>query len=241
MRVRFLIDPGFDLLDLSGPLFGVRRYQRDRRWCLWHRHRIQRRRGAKLRRSVGGQHFAVAPRRAGLGSLSAAAGRLVAIFRLLEFDPPSDRIRRALAFARTHLSEELSVSRLAEVVRLRQRQFSRAFAAETAVSPAKAVERLRAEAAKPTIENSREPLALIARAAGFSDPERMRQAFVRSFGQPPQALWRQSRGTLLLPIGENAMGDTLRRRHQRSIQLVWACPLGWAAKVACHGEVLSFD
>jgi transcriptional regulator GlxA family with amidase domain len=112
---------------------------------------------------------------------------------LLEMEPPTDRIREALAFARAHLHEELSVPRLAEVARLSPRQFSRAFVAQTGVSPAKAVERLRAEAAKPLIEDSSKPLDTIARAVGFCDPERMRQAFVRVFGQPPQSLRRQSR------------------------------------------------
>jgi len=36
-------------------------------------------------------------------------------------------------------------------------------------------------------------LALIAEMTGFRDPERMRRAFVRAFGQPPQALRRAAR------------------------------------------------
>jgi transcriptional regulator GlxA family with amidase domain len=112
---------------------------------------------------------------------------------LLELDPPSDRIRRALAFAREHLGEPLPVSRLADAACLSERQFARAFMAESGVTPAKAVERLRAEAARPLVEETANPLESIAESVGFSDPERMRQAFVRAFGHPPQALRRLSR------------------------------------------------
>jgi transcriptional regulator GlxA family with amidase domain len=33
----------------------------------------------------------------------------------------------------------------------------------------------------------------VARSTGFGDPERMRRAFIRAFGQPPQALRRAAR------------------------------------------------
>jgi transcriptional regulator GlxA family with amidase domain len=112
---------------------------------------------------------------------------------LLELDPDSDRIRRALSFAREHLSKPLSVERLAEVAHLSVRQFSRAFLAATGMSPAKAVERLRVEAARCMVEDSRETLETIARTAGFSDPERMRQSFIRVLGQPPRTLRRAAR------------------------------------------------
>ncbi len=43
------------------------------------------------------------------------------------------------------------------------------------------------------IEESSEALESIARAVGFSDPERMRRAFIRVFGLSPQAIKRLSR------------------------------------------------
>jgi transcriptional regulator GlxA family with amidase domain len=43
------------------------------------------------------------------------------------------------------------------------------------------------------VEDSNESLEEIARAVGFVDPERMRQSFIRAFGQPPQALRRAAR------------------------------------------------
>jgi len=112
---------------------------------------------------------------------------------LQALDPPSDRLRHALAYAREHLHEALPVERLADVACLSPRQFTRTFVAETGVTPAKAVERLRAEAARARIEESREPLEHVARGVGFSDTERMRRAFLRLFGHPPQALRRAAR------------------------------------------------
>jgi transcriptional regulator GlxA family with amidase domain len=112
---------------------------------------------------------------------------------LLELQPKSDRIQDALAFAKKNLKGELSVETLADAARLSPRQFSRAFRAETGQSPAKAVETLRVEAARVLMEEAQHPVEVIARETGFSDPERMRRAFLRAFGQPPQAIKRAAR------------------------------------------------
>ena len=107
---------------------------------------------------------------------------------LLELQPKSDRIQDALAFAKKNLKTDLSVEVLAEAARLSPRQFSRAFRSETGQSPAKAVENLRVEAARLMMEEAQHPVDVIARETGFSDPERMRRALLRAFGQPPQAI-----------------------------------------------------
>jgi transcriptional regulator GlxA family with amidase domain len=100
---------------------------------------------------------------------------------------------------RAHLTEPLTVERLACRAAMSPRNFARAFAAETGTTPAKAVERLRLEAARMAIENSHAPLERIAEAVGFSDAGRMRRAFLRSFGQPPQALRRSARAQAAPP------------------------------------------
>lgn len=112
---------------------------------------------------------------------------------LSQLEPDSDRIRIALAFAREHLSEPLPVERLAETARLSPRQFGRAFRKETGETPAKAIERLRTEAAYLRLQDGSEPVDVIARAVGFNDTERMRRAFVTRYGQPPQAIRRMAR------------------------------------------------
>jgi transcriptional regulator GlxA family with amidase domain len=113
---------------------------------------------------------------------------------LLELEPKSDRIQSALAYAKGNLASPLTVVELAKAAHLSPRQFSRAFRAETGQSPAKAVENLRVEAARLMMEQSRHPIDIIARQTGFADRDRMRRAFLRAFGQPPQAIRRNARG-----------------------------------------------
>lgn len=112
---------------------------------------------------------------------------------LLELEPKSDRIQSALTFAKKNLALPLSVEQLAEVARLSPRQFSRAFRAETGQSPAKAVERLRLEAARLMLEQSRHTIDQVATETGFTDSRHMREAFLRAFGQPPQVIRRSAR------------------------------------------------
>jgi transcriptional regulator GlxA family with amidase domain len=112
---------------------------------------------------------------------------------LLEMDRPDGRFPRLMGWMRERLHEPLGVDRLAEQATMSPRNFARAFLAETGVTPAKAVERLRVEAARERIEAGPEPIDAIAAAMGFGDPERMRRAFLRAFGQPPQALRRTAR------------------------------------------------
>ncbi len=112
---------------------------------------------------------------------------------MLDLEPESHRIRDALHYAREHLAEDFPMEAMAAAVGLSTRQFGRVFLAETGQTPARAVERLRAEAARPRIEDGDEPLEHIAASVGFGQAERMRQAFVKLYGQSPQSLRRQMR------------------------------------------------
>ncbi|WP_371421700.1 GlxA family transcriptional regulator [Tardiphaga sp.] len=112
---------------------------------------------------------------------------------LLELKAPTGRFAPLLSWAREHLDQALTVERLAEHAGMSARHFTRAFIAETGATPSKAIERLRVEVARQRVQGSSEAIELIAQSAGFRDPERMRRAFIRSFGQPPQALRRAAR------------------------------------------------
>jgi len=107
-------------------------------------------------------------------------------------EPESDRIRQVLIYMREHLRQELSTEHLAAVACLSPRQFGRSFLTETGETPAKAVERLRVEVARLKVERSAEPIEIIARTSGFADPERMRRAFIRVTGHPPQSIRRMA-------------------------------------------------
>ncbi len=139
--------------------------------------------GPELARTVAKQMVVHQRRSGGQSQFSA----------LLELEPKPDRIQNALEFARKNLHSELTVENLADAAHLSPRQFTRAFAAATGESPAKAIEKLRLEAARLLLEDSRHPIENIAKQTGFADRERMRRAFVRTFGVPPQAMRRQAR------------------------------------------------
>ncbi len=112
---------------------------------------------------------------------------------LLDFDPSSDRMSAVLSYIRTHLREELSVQRLAEVAHMSARQFSRVFAATIGVTPSKAIERLRVEAARPLIEAGNQSFEEIARGQGFGNADHMLRSFQRVIGRTPQELRRAIR------------------------------------------------
>jgi transcriptional regulator GlxA family with amidase domain len=112
---------------------------------------------------------------------------------LLDMTPKSDRIELVLAHIRQNLRNPLTIEELAAVANLSSRQFSRAFLAETGQSPAKAVEQLRLEAARFMIEEGRHTVNVVAQETGFADRERMRRAFLRTFGVPAEVLRRTAR------------------------------------------------
>jgi transcriptional regulator GlxA family with amidase domain len=112
---------------------------------------------------------------------------------LLDMTPKSDRIESVLGHIRRNLRNPLTIEELADVANLSPRQFSRAFLAETGQSPAKAVEQLRLEAARFMIEQGRHTINVVAQETGFADRERMRRAFVRTYGVPADVLRRNAR------------------------------------------------
>lgn len=116
---------------------------------------------------------------------------------LAEIDPKQERIRRVLSFIKDNLREPLSVQQLADLVNWSPRHFSRAFQAETGLSPAKAIEKLRVEAARSLIESGHASATRIAVQTGFGDDERMRRAFLRVLGEPPQQYMRAARAPKL--------------------------------------------
>ena len=112
---------------------------------------------------------------------------------LLELKAPTGRFGALLSWVREHLDAPLTVEDLAEQAGMSSRHFARAFIAETGTTPSKAVERLRIEVARQRVQSSGEAIERVAESTGFRDPERMRRAFIRAFGQPPQSLSRAAR------------------------------------------------
>jgi len=102
------------------------------------------------------------------------------------------RFDSLLDHVRSNLRTRLSVEDLAAHVSMSPRHFAREFRARTGVTPAKAVERVRVEAARTALENGAASVQRVARDCGFGDVERMRRSFTRLLGMPPSALRRSA-------------------------------------------------
>lgn len=85
-----------------------------------------------------------------------------------------------------HLTDDLRVETLAVRLCMSSRNFARFFLAETGITPAKFVEMARIDAARHYLESTKLSIEVVADKAGFSDPERMRRAFIRQMSVNPQ-------------------------------------------------------
>jgi transcriptional regulator GlxA family with amidase domain len=96
-----------------------------------------------------------------------------------------DPLRALVAWISEHVRADLSVRALAAKVSMSERNFARAFVAETRVTPAVFVQNLRLEAARRALETTRRSVKEIAATSGFVNVETMHRAFRRAFGSTP--------------------------------------------------------
>lgn len=106
---------------------------------------------------------------------------------LLELAPDGIRFEKLIAYMRTHLHEPLPVEKLARRAAMSPRHFARTFRAEMGLTPAKVVERLRAEAARGAFESGARSVQSVAAKYGFGDSESLRRSLIRLYGAPPSA------------------------------------------------------
>jgi transcriptional regulator GlxA family with amidase domain len=99
--------------------------------------------------------------------------------------PEREPLREVQRSVVEHVAGDHSVEALAERAHMSPRHFARAFRAETGVTPARYVERVRLEAARRLLEDSPEPIAAIAGACGFGTAETMRRVFLRTLEVGP--------------------------------------------------------
>ena len=85
-----------------------------------------------------------------------------------------------------HLAGDLSLSVLADRAGMSERSFSRHYAEATGQTPARAVERLRVEAARRLLSETRLPVKRISQRCGFGSEETMRRSFLRILAATPQ-------------------------------------------------------
>jgi transcriptional regulator GlxA family with amidase domain len=86
-----------------------------------------------------------------------------------------------------HLSDDISLPTLAREAGMSERSFSRHYLEATGLTPARAVERLRVEAARQMLSESRLPVKRVATRCGFGSEETMRRSFLRLLAATPQA------------------------------------------------------
>lgn len=103
----------------------------------------------------------------------------------LEFQQSDARFEKLHAWMTDHLSSNLSVAALAEHAGMSQRSFIRHYRAATGVSPARAVERIRLDAAQRMLAETGQPIKRIAQRCGFGSEETLRQSFRRLLGIAP--------------------------------------------------------
>src|ERR1700723_2107526 len=85
-----------------------------------------------------------------------------------------------------HLADDLPLPVLANRARMSERSFSRHYAEATGVTPARAIERLRVEAARRLLSESRLPVNRLSQRCGFGSEETMRRGFLRILATTPQ-------------------------------------------------------
>jgi transcriptional regulator GlxA family with amidase domain len=133
--------------------------------------------GEKVARAVARQLVVYYRRPGGQSQFSA----------LLQMERSSGRFTALLEQVRASLRHRHSVAELAGQACMSPRQFFRAFQSDTGMTPAKAVERLRADAARAALGSGARSVQDVARSSGFGSSERMRRAFLRLYGISPIA------------------------------------------------------
>jgi transcriptional regulator GlxA family with amidase domain len=104
----------------------------------------------------------------------------------LSLQTAEDKFKALHDWINRHLANDLSLAVLASHAGLSERSFSRHYAQATGLTPARAVERLRVEAARQLLLDSRLPIKRISQRCGFGSEETMRRSFLRSIAATPQ-------------------------------------------------------
>ena len=112
-----------------------------------------------------------------------------------------------------------SVEAMAERAHMSPRHFARAFRAETGVTPARYVERVRLEAARRRLEDDRRAGRGDRRACGFGTAETMRRAFLRALQVGPAEYRRRFQAATHPRAADGPLAGRppqLRRPHIRT-------------------------
>jgi transcriptional regulator GlxA family with amidase domain len=104
----------------------------------------------------------------------------------LSLQAAEDKFGMLHAWIEAHLADDLSLTTLARQAGMSERSFSRHYAEATGLTPARSIERLRVEAARRLLSDSRLPVKRISQRCGFGSEETMRRSFLRVLSVTPQ-------------------------------------------------------
>ena len=104
----------------------------------------------------------------------------------LSLQAAEDKFGALHDWIRTHLSEDMSLPILASQAGMSERSFGRHYAEATGLTPGRSIERLRVEAARQLLSESRLPVKRICQRCGFGSEETMRRSFLRLLAATPQ-------------------------------------------------------
>jgi transcriptional regulator GlxA family with amidase domain len=118
------------------------------------------------------------------------------VLTLQHRDQKFDRLHGWMA---DHLADDLSVGALAKWVAMSERSFLRHYRASMATTPARAVEKMRVEAARQLLASGPLSIECIAERCGFGSDETMRRSFLRQISVTPQDYRARFASTSELP------------------------------------------
>ena len=104
----------------------------------------------------------------------------------LSLQVADDRFGALHDWITSNVASDLSLPALADRAGMSERTFSRRYVEATGHTPARAVERLRVEAARHLLSDTRLPVKRVAERCGFGSEETMRRSFMRLLSATPQ-------------------------------------------------------
>jgi transcriptional regulator GlxA family with amidase domain len=112
---------------------------------------------------------------------------------ILQLQTGDGRFDRLHGWLANNLDKPLSVGALAEKAGMSERSFVRHYGKLTGMTPARAIEKMRVEAARQLLSTTPLPVKRVSQRCGFGSEETMRRCFLRQISVTPQDYRRRFR------------------------------------------------
>ncbi|PMS37050.1 helix-turn-helix protein [Trinickia symbiotica] len=108
----------------------------------------------------------------------------------------SERIETAVQWLKEHYGERVSISEMAKLALMSERNFQRRFRSEVGMTPHEYLSKVRLESARSLLDNTALPMDKIARHCGLFNGDHLRKQFLKRFGITP-AEYRSTRVSIM--------------------------------------------